>query len=174
VARQEGGEVFKKPIWLRAVGWIDFAVWLWTALVLYQFFTRGPGAILMIGIWLYLVVAFALFCLWAIVSGMIWSASKNARMQAAVTRDAMKRLASDKGLAVEFPTAQTGIACAKCGSYAAVLHCNRHGESVCWRCAVKGDSPECLYILANRQQAVAAQRRLDPVHTSPLSGMRLR
>jgi hypothetical protein len=164
----------KKPIWLRVLGWIDLAAWLWVALVLYQFFTRGPGAILIIGIWLYLGFAFALFCLWAIVSGITWSAAKNARMQAAVTRDAVRRLAPERGPAIEFPTAQTGIACAQCGNFAAVLHCTRHNESICWRCAVHGDSPECVYILANRARQVDGQRRAQPVVTSPFSSIRFR
>lgn len=158
----------RKPLWLRAVGWVDLALWLWCVFVLYEAFTKGPLAILFFGIYLFLSVAFALFCLWAIVSGIVWSANKNARVQAAVTRDVVKRMAAERGVQVELPTARTGIVCARCGSYAAVLHCSRHNESLCWRCAVVADSPDCAYILAYR---VGSQQHRQKVPTSPLSGI---
>lgn len=162
----------KKPLWLRLVGWLDLALWLWCALAILGTFAYPPFFFLAAWVlYLFAPAAFALFCLWAIVSGIIWSSAKNARIQAAVTRDVAERVVSARTLPTELPTAQTGIACAKCKGYAAVLHCQRHNESVCWRCAVMTDSPDCAYVLANRRQRVDGQRRVQRVATSPLSGI---
>jgi hypothetical protein len=147
-------------------------LWLWCAFVLYEFLARGPFAVLFIRIYLFAAAAFTLFSLWAVVSGVVWSATRNAKIQAAVTRDVVMRTLSPRAAPVELPTARTGIVCAKCGDYAAVPHCDCHNESICWRCAVKTDTAECAYTLTNRRLRIDGRERGQAVYTSPLSGMR--
>lgn len=162
----------KKPVWLRAVGWIDLGLWLFCALAVFAVFVNPValfGAIWIL--YIFAPVAFALFCLWAIVSGIVWSATKNARIQAAVTRDVVERVVLERTPPVEFPIARTGIVCGKCGNYAAVLHCHRHSESLCWRCAVKTDTGTCTYIIANRlaKPMTEGKPQYPRVRTSPLN-----
>lgn len=160
----------KKPVWLRLVGWVDLALCLLCAVLLVAGLTTPAVAIPAISLtYIFAPPAFALFCLWAIVSGIVWSATKSVRIQAAVTRDVVGQALAARSAPVELPTARTGIVCAKCGNYSAVLHCNRHKESVCWRCAVKTDTPECAYILANRKVRIGELQLNRTVRTSPLS-----
>lgn len=150
----------KKPSWLRFVGLgaLASAVALGVSIAFDPGLSSTPSLLPIVAAWA--VVTAGLFMFWVLVRGMIWVADRSARSQAAITcevlADLVKRmqlLTSDAPEAAEtgaWENPPTGIACDTCGRPKAMLHCRKHGATLCFPCTGKHDAEDCAYIAADR------------------------
>lgn len=163
----------RKPWWMRAMGWLALLVFAMNCFVLYEYSTslQFHGQELgVVGLW---GIGFILGLAWAASSAAVWLINRNARTQAAVTRDVIERTLAGRleTAKLELPLAETGVVCNGCKSVRAVIHCSSHRLTLCWRCAIQHDSPVCGYIIANRLAKPAREGKQEPhrVMTGPLN-----
>jgi hypothetical protein len=150
--------MMKKPWWLRLIGWVALisAFLLGASVAISPAFFMGPRMLPILVAWA--AVTVGLFMAWVLIVGMIWVATRSVRTQAALTfevlADSFKIVQPEMAPAAPrrslWDNPATGIICNGCKRPHAMLYCKNHKKLLCFPCAGKHDSEDCLYIAADR------------------------
>lgn len=150
----------RKPWWLRLVG---VAVFLLLLALIGSWFLP-PSSLdrtqLIESQFVLVFITFVLSVVWALASAVLWAIRKNARAQAAVSRDVIsdtiKKLRPEPVRAAASPGTEpwdnpsTKIKCDGCGRYHALLLCRAHNLFMCFPCVARHDTNACFYGAAGR------------------------